>query len=284
MNSKKLLSCSVDLLTCLLAAFLASLAYHSFSNCNHFAPGGISGIAYVVSRLSGLHMSLLLIIFNLPFFLLIAILIHRRTGVMLTIYNLANSGILLLLDRMDLPCYITDSNLIFACISAGILTGAASFLMLRRFGASGGTYSISALVHKWHPSANMAWLSFAMDASVVLLIFFAFGRQFEAALCTLVNLFLANYVVDFLLSGMKSGYKFEIITTEAEAISAMLLRTLGRGVTKLDAEGMYSHEGREVLICIIRKRQLGAMMRILRSYPGTFSSFTKVSEIFGRFI
>ena len=40
------------------------------------------------------------------------------------------------------------------------------------------------------------------------------------------------------------------------------------GVTEINATGMYSHEGRALLVCVIRKRQIGELQRILRRYPG----------------
>jgi hypothetical protein len=38
-----------------------------------------------------------------------------------------------------------------------------------------------------------------------------------------------------------------------------------------------------MLICIINKRQMGEMIKILKSYPDTFACFSKASEVFGNF-
>ena len=38
-----------------------------------------------------------------------------------------------------------------------------------------------------------------------------------------------------------------------------------------------------MLVCIINKRQIGEMMKIIKSYPDTFASFQKVNEVFGNF-
>jgi uncharacterized membrane-anchored protein YitT (DUF2179 family) len=46
---------------------------------------------------------------------------------------------------------------------------------------------------------------------------------------------------------------------------------------------MYSHTEKYMLVCIIRKKQLGEMMKIIKAHPGTFASFSKVTEVFGRF-
>ena len=47
--------------------------------------------------------------------------------------------------------------------------------------------------------------------------------------------------------------------------------------------GMYSHTEKFMVVCIIRKRQIGKMMKIIKRYPDTFASFEKVNEVFGNF-
>ena len=102
-------------------------------------------------------------------------------------------------------------------------------------------------------------------------------------ICTLINLFIANIVVDKLLTGLKNGYKFEIVTDKPDEFSAELLQRLGHGVTEIRVMGMYSHTEKYMLVCIIRKKQIGEMMKIIQRYPGSFASFGKVNEVFGRF-
>ena len=62
-----------------------------------------------------------------------------------------------------------------------------------------------------------------------------------------------------------------------------LLKELKHGVTEISVHGMYSDTDKFMLVCIINKRQIGDMMRILKKYPKTFSSFVKVNEVFGNF-
>ena len=155
--------------------------------------------------------------------------------------------------------------------------------MLKRFGASGGTYAISALIKKAKPETNIAYVSFLLDSSVVFIAFFVYGMKITPVICTLLNLFIANIVVDSVLTGIKNGYKFEIVTEKPEELSAELIEKLKHGVTEIRVMGMYSHTEKYMLVCIIRKKQIGEMMKIIQKYPGTFASFAKVNEVFGRF-
>ena len=176
-----------------------------------------------------------------------------------------------------------DFEIVFACIATGVVSGFGFSLMLRRFGASGGTYAISALIKKAKPETNIAYVSFLMDGSVVFIAFFVYGMKITPVICTLLNLFIANVVVDSVLTGIKNGYKFEIVTDKPEDVSAEIIQQLGRGVTEIRVLGMYSHTEKYMLVCIIRKKQVGEMMKIIKRYPGTFASFAKVNEVFGRF-
>jgi uncharacterized membrane-anchored protein YitT (DUF2179 family) len=193
-----------------------------------------------------------------------------------------------LLDFLNVPSYCLehfkdDYNVIFAAIATGVISGFGFSLMLRHFGASGGTYGISALIRRAKPDLNIAYVSFIMDASVVFIAFFVYGMKVTPVMCTLLNLFIANVVVDKGLGGIKDGYKFEIITKDPESLADELMTKLKHGVTSMKVQGMYTDTEKYMLVCIINKRQIGEMMKIIKKYPDTFASFEKVNEVFGNF-
>ena len=279
-----------DIAVATLAGIVVGTAYFFFQNSNGFAPGGVGGLATITHHLldGRVSWSILMVAFNLPIFILVSTLIDRKLGFMLSLYMLVQAAMPQLWPTLGATPYSAatsgaDFNILFACIATGVVSGFGFSLMLRRFGASGGTYGISALLRKWRPDLNLAYVSFIMDASVVLIAFFVYGMKVTPALCTLLNLFIANVLVDRGLGGIKQGYKFEIVTTHPEELSAELMQKLKHGVTELRALGMYSHTDRYLLICIINKRQIGEMMKIIKSYPDTFASFTRVNEVFGNF-
>ena len=215
---------------------------------------------------------------------------------MLILYLLFQSGLLMLFRYMQErfswsyyatfssdPMYQEGNNAVFAAIGVGVISGLGFSLMLRRFGASGGTYAISALIKHFRPEKNIAWLAFALDSSVVVLAFFVYGSGINAVISTLTNIFISDLVVDYMLQGLRSGYKFEVITDKAEEISAELMTKLRRGVTLLRAEGMYTHSDKALLICIVKKREVGDFLKLLKKYNATFSYSCKVNEVYGNF-
>ena len=296
----------MDVLTCLLSAILVSGSLFFFSNYNHFAPGGVTGFASIIGSILHdfgigdvtLNMSILMFTFNLPIFILVAIHTNKKTGVMLIVYLLFQSGLLMLLkflqEKIGLPYYAAFStdpngmwtegnNVVFAAIGVGVISGFGFSIMLSRFGASGGTYAISALIKHFHPEKNIAWLAFALDSSVVIVAFFVYGSNVNSVISTLLNIFISDLVVDYMLQGLRSGFKFEIITDKADEITEEIIHKLNRGVTLIHAEGMYTHSEKALLICIVRKREMGEFIKLLKRYDATFSYSCKVNEVYGKF-
>ena len=280
----------LDILYAIVAGFIVGTAYHFFQNSNGFAPGGVGGLATITHHLlkDRIDWSILMVAFNLPIFVLVSAFINKKLGAILSIYMVVQSFIPRLYEAIGaLPYSLTnnqdDFNIVFACIATGVISGFGFSLMLKRFGASGGTYGISALIKKFKPEQNIAYVAFIMDASVVFIAFFVYGMKITPVICTLLNLFIANVIVDNGLSGIKNGYKFEIITNHPDELSKELLNRLHHGVTEIRVHGMYSDTDKYMLVCIINKRQIGVMMKILKNYPDTFASFEKVNEVFGNF-
>lgn len=283
---------ALDLGVAVVAGLIVSLAYFFFQNSNDFAPGGVGGLAtitYHLAPLKNVPWAYYMIAFNLPIFVLVTIFVNRKLGVYLIIYMLVQSFGTILWDVLDFTPYCAttygeDFEIVFACILTGVISGVGFSIMLRHFGASGGTYAISALLKRANPGLNIAYVAFLLDSSVVVVAFFVYGMKITPTVCTLINLFVANIVVDNFLSGVKVGYKFEIVTEHPDEIAAELMEKLERGVTEMRVEGMYTHSKKYMIVCIISKKQVGEMMKILRRYPGSFASYSKVNEIFGRFI
>ncbi|MBQ8426524.1 MAG: YitT family protein [Clostridia bacterium] len=281
---------ALDLLTAVLAGIIVSFAYYFFQNSNGFAPGGVGGLATITYYLVGykVQWAYLMLAFNIPIFVLVTIFVNKKLGFYLIVYMLVQSlGTELLrlagLRPYSQEFYNADFEIMFACIATGVISGFGFSIMLKRFGASGGTYAISALIKRSRPATNVAKVSFIMDSSVVAISFFVYGMRITPVLCTLINLFIANVVVDNMLSGLRNGYKFEIVTDKPEELSKELIDNLKHGVTEISVKGMYSNTDKYMLVCIIRKKEIGEMMKIIKRYDGTFASFSKVNEVFGRF-
>lgn len=287
---RMLLSAALAILS---SGIVRALAIYIFVTPNEFAPGGINGIAVLLEAVTRVNSGYYLIALNVPLFFVAFFLLGKSEAVISTLSMLLTSGLLIVFDYipgMTEIRYAPEYNAILASIAGGVLLGLALAIMLRSCGTSGGTTVLASLVNKKFRNLSVSAMTSAFDACVVFASFFVYhqGEPFTAkldpVLLALISLLVTSKICDFVLQGFKVAYRFEIITERAEELAKEIMERTHHGVTEINATGMYSHEGRALLVCVIRKRQIGELQRILRRYPGTFASFSPVSEVYGKFL
>ena len=280
-------------LAILASGIVRALAIYIFVTPNEFAPGGINGIAVLLEAVTRVNSGYYLIALNVPLFFVAFFLLGKSEAIISTLSMLLTSGLLIVFDYipgMNEIRYAPEFNAILASIAGGVLLGLALAIMLRSCGTSGGTTVLASLVNKKFRNLSVSAMTSAFDACVVFASFFVYhqGEPFTAkldpVLLALISLLVTSKICDFVLQGFKVAYRFEIITDRAEELAKEIMEKTHHGVTEINATGMYSHEGRALLVCVIRKRQIGELQRILRRYPGTFASFSPVSEVYGKFL
>ena len=278
----------------LLSGFLRAVGIFIFVTPNKFAPGGINGVAVLMEYIIGWSSGWFLLMLNIPLFFVAFFFIGKREAIVSTLSMLLTSGLLIIFDNNPWLCenfqYQANAEAILAAITGGIFLGVALAIMLKSCGTAGGTAVLASLVNKKWRFLSISWLTSAFDALVVFASFFVYNQgisftdKLNPVLLALVSLFATGKVCDLILQGFKVAYRFEIITNKPEEIAAEIMERTHHGVTEMSGIGMYSHKDYNVLVCIIRKRHIADIQRIIKKYPDTFASFTPVSEVYGKFL
>lgn len=278
----------------ILAAVLQAIGVYVFIQPNDFSPGGFLGIGTFIEYLTNgrFNAGLVFFIVNIPL-IIIAIFKFRKDFILKTVVTIVlDSAFLALMPIIRMPQFIVKPDMgyafIIAAIAGGILTGASLALLLKVDGCNGGTEIISALLQKKFPATNISWFIFALDSSVVVLsVFFVNPERYGGyilipMLLSLCKMFCASKTSETIIRGFSSAIKFEVVTVHGEELGKEIAMTLGRGVTIINAKGAYTGAERQMLVCIIRKRQLARFKKILSRYPDTFAYMLPTSEVYGQ--
>lgn len=283
----------------LVSGIIRALAIYIFVTPNHFAPGGTNGVAVLLEFATGWSSGIFLFLISVPLFFIAFFFLGKKEAVVSTLSFFVSSGLLVLLDsfpELGIPQYggtgVTETVFhgFLGAVAGGIFLGLALAVMLKCCGTSGGTTIIASLINKKFRNMSVSMLTSAFDAIVVFVSFFVYNQgesftvKLDPVLLALVSLFVTSKVCDIIIHGFKTAYKFEIVTNDPEALAEEIMAKLHHGVTRISAEGMYKHEGRSMLVCIIRKRQIALLQKIIRQYPDTFAYFTPASEVYGKFL
>ncbi len=293
---------SLYILPILLSGITRALGIYIFVSPNNFAPGGINGLAVLLEYVTGqagfkVNSGYFLILFNVPLFFVAFFLLGKREAIVSTLSMLFTSGLLIVFDYIPgFPVYGTGEDGpatvtgLMAAVASGILLGAALAIMLRSCGTAGGTGILASVAKKKWEYLSVSWMTSAFDAVVVIASFFVYNQgasfmvKLDPILLALISLFVTSKTCDVIVHGFQTAYKFEIITDSPEQLAEEIMERTHHGVTLVHATGMYTHGDKSLLVCIIRKRQVAEVRRIVKEYPGTFAYFTQASEVYGKFL
>ena len=138
----------------------------------------------------------------------------------------------------------------------------------------------ASLLHTRFPTLSVGGMLLGIDFVVILLAGIVFDM--EAALYSLVALYLSARLMDQVVEGLNPAKAFFIISNEHRTIAGAILQQMDRGVTLLQSRGGYSGAERDVLLCVVTRLQTMQLKRIVASVdPKAFMIVTDVHEAMG---
>ncbi len=262
-----------------LASLIDVIAYIIFVQANTFLPGGIWGIAAIFRYFwGGIPFGVYLLTLNTPLLIWGWRQMDLRFAVY-TLFAMILQSVLLIVLEPFLPVY--QSNLLLACIFGGALTGLGAGILVR-FHASGGGIDIVGLIMKKKYDISVGAVSFGANVVIVSIAALLFGV--EKAMYTIVFLFIVSAVFDKVLEGFNSKRNVMVISLKGEELAKHFMEELGRGVTLIKGRGGYSHEEKDVLICVVSRFELIALKEIIKKIdPDAFAFINDVHDVMGLF-
>lgn len=259
----------------IVGLMICSLAYRLYLVPNEVAPGGFTGVGQLLNALIGVKVGTVALIMNVPLF---AVSMHHM-GIRFGVKSfLASTALSLLIDFLPVDALTSDPLL--SAIFGGVMGGAGFGLILRGSATTGGSDMLGALIHSKIPAVKVGVIVFAVDGIVVFASAFVFSPVL--AMYALIAASIMNYTMDFVLEGFNRASAFLIVSKESEAIGQRILKEMERGVTGLSGRGLYSGEGREVLLCVISRFETMQLRRIVGSLdPSAFMIAINAREVLG---
>ena len=225
-----------DYLLLTVGALLTAFAFAAFFVTNDIAPGGVTGIATVLSSVTGLNVGLLSFLINVPLFAIG----WRRVGVRFAVRSFISMLLLsLFIDLM--PEFDLAGNMMLAAIFGGVTMGAGLGMVVRAGATTGGTDMAAMIVHAHLSMFTVPMVLFTIDGIVVVVAALNFGVQ--AGLFALIALFVSTKTMDSVIKGFNTAMQFLIISPNQEEIVRRIHTEMDRGCTRLEATGTY--EGRK---------------------------------------
>ena len=221
----------------LLGILLATVGLKGFLLPNNFLDGGVTGISLLINRVFGIDISLLIIVFNLPFIFMGYRQIGKGFAIKTTI---AVSILAIAVHFVSFNVITTDPLLI--SIFGGFFLGAGIGLAMRGRAVIDGTEVLAVAVSR---NSSLSVGDFIAVFNVFLFITAAFVVDLETAMYSMLTYSAASKTVDFVITGIEEYVGVTIISEEAEQIHDAIIENLGMAVTVYKGEGGFGKKGKQ---------------------------------------
>lgn len=272
----------VDYLFIFMGTGIMALAIQCIFEPIGLVTGGFSGIAIIIRKMTagivegGVPLWLTNLALNVPVFIAALIIKGRKFLGRTVIGTVLLSFWLYVIPQVDL----TQGDYMLSAVFGGVTTGIGIGFVLLAKATTGGTDMVSALIQKYVRHYSVVQILQVIDGMVVLAGLYVFGLK--PALYAIVAIFITSKVSDALMEGMKYSKAAFIITDCYKEIADAIMTQLDRGLTGLDATGMYSGDKKTVLYCVVAKKEIVELKDIVAKIdPKAFVIVTDAREVFG---
>ena len=241
----------------ILGVVSASIGLKGLLLPNQFLDGGAMGVSLLTQFLTGINLSLLILLVNAPFIIIGA----RQISVAFAVKSsLAILALAALVHFIELPV-ITEDKLLIA-VFGGFFLGTGIGLSIRGGAVIDGT-EVLALSISRRTSFTVGDLIAIFN--VVLFSVSALVLGLEIAMYSILTYIVASKTVDFIINGIEEYIGVMIVSPESTQIKDQIMHEMGRGVTSFRSDGGFGKKGqslpdRDVLFCVVTRLEVSKLV------------------------
>ncbi|MBR0430386.1 MAG: YitT family protein [Lachnospiraceae bacterium] len=273
-KKKGLLSYILIVIGALMASFSVALILLP----NDAIDYGTAGVAIIISKLTGFHLSLCVLAVFLPFVIAGYVVLGRSFTVKAALGSLVYTVGLAFFEKIP---FELNTEHFLAVAFGGAILGAGLSLILRNGGCIDGSEILANIVVKklsdnTGHDYSMTPVLLLFNALVYLTVFVVIDAT--AALLSLLVYVVATTVIDHYTDHFEAIKQVTIITQDPDSIIRDIREKMHKTCTIMESRGAIAGEN-NTLICYISYFELPMMKEIISTHSGSFSTVSTIDEI-----
>ena len=261
-----------------IGALMASFSVVCILIPNDAIDYGTAGIAIVISKLTGMNLSLCVAMVFIPFLIAGFIVLGKNFGIKAIVGSVVYTVGLEIFEKIP---FELNTEHFLAVVFGGAILGAGLSLILKNGGCIDGSeifanIIVKKLSDKSGNNHSMTPILIFFNACVYAAVFILINRN--AALMSLLVYVVATSIINHFTDHFEAIKQVTIITKNPDELVAAIKKHLNKTCTIMNSYGAIAGENR-TLICYINYFELAMMKEILAQNPGSFSTVSTIDEI-----
>ncbi|QOD61161.1 YitT family protein [Polaribacter haliotis] len=259
MTKNRIVSNFYEFIQIFFGIILASIGLKTFLLPNGFLDGGVTGIAILVKTQVDISMSILLVLFSIPFLILGYFTVSKRI-VVKSIISILGLALFIHFENFQT---VTDDKLLIS-IFGGLLVGSGIGIAIRNGSVLDGSEILGVYLNdRFGISIGKIILVF----NIVLFSITAFVISTEVALYSILTYIIASKVTDTVIEGFEDFIGVTIVSKKNDLIKIAILEELGTGLTVYKGASGFGSKGEaedfEIIHSIVNRIDIKKMYRLI---------------------
>ena len=253
----------------------ACFGLKSFLMPSGFIDGGVTGISLLISRLTGLRLSYLIMVINIPFVILGFTQIGKTFAVKTACAIAVLAALLIVVPFQP----ITHDKLLIAFFG-GLFLGGGIGLAMRGGCVIDGTEVLALYISK---NSMLTVGNIILILNILIFGVAAIYLGSVTAMYAILTYLSASKTIDFIVNGLEQYIGVTVISEKKNEIKQFLINDMKRGVTIYKGEGGYAEKKEiDILYTVVTKLEMGKLQNEIRQIdPDAFVVQQQISDIKG---
>lgn len=263
-----------------LGSVIYAVGFQFFMFPNNIVSGGLAGVSMLLNHFTGLPVGTMVIVMNIPLF----IIAWKHFGLDFMISSLAGTIISsLMVDILAATGIVLTNDTMLAAFIGGAIKGAGLGIVYYVGATTGGVDIMAKLLRVKYAHINFGTLILCIDM-VIVGLYAVVLKRYESAMYAVIAMYVVSKVVDLCVYGFDTSSLCYIISSKSdEMIKEIINGAVHRGVTILDGEGAYSRQKKQVIMCVVKRQQIGVLKRLIRTVDeDAFVIVSDTKNVFGK--
>lgn len=285
---RKALKVLEDYLMLILGIVLYTACWGIFIVPNGLSAGGVTGLCVIIQMATAgtIPVSVSYAVINAVLLIIAFAILGKGFGIR-TVFCIVLSSLLLEFWSLIPSVHAVEGHFLYVPerfllpIIGGVLEAISINIIFSRGGSSGGTDILAIIINKYWP-VSLGTVFMIFDCVIIASILLIPGKTFSDMIYGYIMMVTFSMMLDFLTLGRQSSVKILVFSEKYAKIADHIIYKLDRGVTVLRAQGWYTKNDKNVLLIIVRKRQLRELQADIKAIdPRAFMTVSPTSGVFG---
>ncbi len=277
MKKKDIKGALLNITKIIIGTVIMAIGIDFFLLPNQLSTGGFTGIATIIYYLCGFPVGTLVMLLNIPLFLMAYFRLGKEFLVNALLGTFFLSLFLNIFEQFDA---ITDDRFL-AFLYGSIIVGIGTAIVLKADSSTGGSDLFASIAKTYKPQIKTGTFIVGLD-TIIVLANTLFFKEIEVGLYSAIAIYVLGKVLDIFFEGIGFTKILFVISPKWSEIAERIDKEIDRGSTAIEAQGTYSNINTKMLMSAMSRHEIRKARSIVKEIdPSAFIIITNAREVFG---